>query len=84
MAQGTLRKQLGTKGGTKMLPRFVAQVATFCVAVGRRDGVPGTPTGTPRGANVGQNGGERAGGSDEADRLAFLSHKMAPSSANTP
>jgi hypothetical protein len=36
-----------------MLARFVARVATLCVAVGRLDGVPGTPTGTPRVANVG-------------------------------
>ena len=34
---GTIRKQLGTTVGTKMLARFVAYVATFRVAVRRLD-----------------------------------------------
>ena len=51
--QGTIRKQLGTKGGTKMLPRFVAEVATLWVEFGRRYVVPGTPTGTRRVASAG-------------------------------
>ena len=82
--EGTLRKQLGTKGGTKMLARFIAQVAAVCVAAGRLDLVPGTPIGTRRVANVVDTAGNVAGGSGEAGRPAFLAHRMAASPPKTP